>query len=252
MQDDTLSVELEAKALECWRAIMDVRPLICGDEEWLRVKAGVPPLRSVACVAWKARKRAADRAFSKFCEETKHIWRSIAHDILRRWKAPTCVDDILQEMRIGLWRFFAKYDETRGITLFRYLRWNATILGRRWSDAERGASKHGSRNKNPSRHALPFSSFVRDGQDDDGSRQFEIPQEAVQDRVADVRMIVQRCRTAQDRLIVETLMSAGGSIEVVVDYLFDGMDQKVASELVYCTLLDLGFDLAKFEQQGAA
>lgn len=202
--------------------------------------------------AYRVLRGRAERAFEEFFRETRAVWRGIAASLLRRWRSPTEIDDVLQEIRLELWgRRFRKFDPEKSTSLMRVLRWGANVAGKRWVHQERGANKHGTRDKNRSRCALPFSSFGRDGEED-SSRSFDVPVEAVQERVSDalshVRAIVGRCRTAQDRRIVRMLAECGGCVDEVLSKLRElrVMDRKIARQLVRETVVSIGCELADF------
>lgn len=186
--------------------------------------------------------------FDEFFLRTKDVWTAIASVLIRRWKAPTSREDVVQEMALRLWQKFQTYDPKRG-SLVRYLTWGAKVKGKKHLHDMRQCNKHGTRDKNKSRYATVFSSMK--GVDDGFDPENLATVAPVQERVAAVRAIVAKCRTSFDRAIVEGLVEAGGCVEVVAAKLFRGMDGKIAYRLISQSLCELGCTVQDIEKVAA-
>src|ERR1700676_3294716 len=97
----------------------------------------------------------------KFFRETAEIWLRMAKHLLRRWKSPAWVDEeeIKQELMIGAWRCVWNFEPTHGVTLTRYVAWNAMDYAKKKLHRMRGAKLSGSADRNPSRYEISFSTF---------------------------------------------------------------------------------------------
>ncbi len=107
-----------------------------------------------------------DMTFDEYVKATDSYWQTLARYIYRRWATPAgvTVDDVYQEVLLGLWIAYAKYEEGEGRTTpNKYLYWNAGDKAKRFVHKQRGAIQHGSKDRNPSRIPVPFSAMGEDG-----------------------------------------------------------------------------------------
>lgn len=106
-----------------------------------------------------------DMSFREYVSETNSYWRILANYIYRRWPAGCgiSVDDVYQEVLIGLWIAYAKCEEGEGkASASKYLYWNAGDKAKRFVHKQRGAIQHGKKDKNPSRLPVLFSQIGDD------------------------------------------------------------------------------------------
>jgi hypothetical protein len=170
--------------------------------------------------------------------------------ILRRWKAPTGAEDVEQEMAVAVWQKFAEFDPSRGVSIGRFLLYGAGVVGKAEAHRARQCNKHGTRDKNPSRYAVPFSSMR--GVDEGGFDPADmVVAEPIQERVAEVRAILARCRTTFDRSILEALVATGGSVREVAGKLFAGIDGPIATRMINQALINIGCTVSDIERMAA-
>lgn len=76
-----------------------------------------------------------------FFKRTKSNWASIAEHLLRRWKGPVAVsaEDIAQELYINAWIFCGHWDPAAGVTISRYVTFNAIDKAKKWLHQQRNA-----------------------------------------------------------------------------------------------------------------
>jgi DNA-directed RNA polymerase specialized sigma24 family protein len=120
--------------------------------------------------------------FNEFARETMPQWRSLAHYLLRRWRAPVWVEpeDVVQDLLEGAWRRLWDYDEARGVGIAGYLIYNATDYAKKKLHKTRNAKRSGNADGNPSRLERSYGAVWGD----DGERRAEAltALEAEQDR----------------------------------------------------------------------
>jgi DNA-directed RNA polymerase specialized sigma24 family protein len=203
---DSAEEQFEQRARACWYAVTGGTPIV--------IKMTAPRIELPAN---------AEREFRQFFEATTNHWLRIARATLRCWRAPTEVEDVLQEIRLVLWRRMWKWDPSRNKSIRSVLRWSAKTAAKEFVHAQRCASSHGTRDKNKSRVPLPFSSFVRDGED----HQFEVEVPAQQERIARARLVI--AGTSEwERLILRAFISTGGDESRAAVELFGRRDPKFA------------------------
>ncbi len=105
--------------------------------------------------------------FGEFIALTQTRWEALAALISRRWKMPGWVtrQDIEQELHAGVSEFVWKWSPVYGVTLSRYVTFNAMDKAKKRVHKLRGADYTGRGiDFNPSRYETPISSFAtRDG-----------------------------------------------------------------------------------------
>jgi hypothetical protein len=92
-------------------------------------------------------------SFTEFQACTFEQWWRIARHLHRKWRPPTGVDvaDVCQELLIAAWQFVGTWDSSRGVTLERYVVWNAADKAKKALHKQRGAKLSGSADRNPTR-----------------------------------------------------------------------------------------------------
>jgi RNA polymerase sigma factor (sigma-70 family) len=96
-------------------------------------------------------------SFDEFVIRTKSQWRAIAMRLMQRWKCPSDVEveDVIQEMLMGVHVVLPDYDPSRGKTLAQYAVWNAINRAKKWMHRQRGALRRD--DKSISRHPIAMS-----------------------------------------------------------------------------------------------
>ena len=81
------------------------------------------------------------QSLDEFFTENEKDFRRMAAYILGRWKAPNDVgvEDVMQELRIAIWRKARKYDPKRGKKPEQFLAFNAISLAKRQVHKQRRA-----------------------------------------------------------------------------------------------------------------
>lgn len=97
--------------------------------------------------------RAGELSFDSFAHETRDDWQRLGASLYRRWKLPPAVDmeDLVQELLLGAWVALPEWHASKGMRLSNFVVWQAMNAAKSWMHVQRGASKHGNRDKNPSR-----------------------------------------------------------------------------------------------------
>lgn len=76
----------------------------------------------------------------------------IAKRLMQRWRTPSSVDleDVVQELRVGCCRHLRKYDRNYpgAATIGQFVLFNACSDAKKWMHRQRGASLHGTADKN--------------------------------------------------------------------------------------------------------
>lgn len=106
--------------------------------------------------------------FNDFISHTRDRWRRFALYLARKWRGPAwhSVEDIEQDLYLGVWSFLWRYDDfyAKKVTLERYVVFNALDFAKKNLHRARGASLSGSADRNPSHIEPPFASWDEDGQ----------------------------------------------------------------------------------------
>lgn len=181
--------------------------------------------------------------FDQFWRRHSRAWEAISRQVMRRWRSRAELDDVLQEVRLRVWRKMPKFDPSRGKTWREYLGFQGRDAAKTWVHAERGANKHGTRDKNPSRRFAPVSSLGKDGADESADR-YDVPVEATQEWDANVAAVAATCKLPQDRRILEAMVAARGCIETVASQLYGELDVDVARKLILGSLIVIGVEVS--------
>jgi hypothetical protein len=121
-----------------------------------------------------ARVRAGTDTFDAFVRENGAELLKMAKYVHRRWGMPQWCDerDLCQEIAIGCWEFVWRWEPHRGVTLERYVTFNAIDRAKKKAHKARGANLHGSAGRNPSQFDLPSSALHRDRQEGERSAEW--------------------------------------------------------------------------------
>lgn len=148
-----------------------------------------------------------------FFQNTQALWNRLARYLLRRWRAPEWVapEEIVQELMLGAWQFVWSYDETRGVPLSHYVKWNAIDYAKKKLHRMRGAKLSGDADRNPGRWEIPLSR-LSSRSDDDSTVDLDdfLVQEAQQSDVVEVKRNYERaqesCRSVVEAWVLESLV----------------------------------------------
>lgn len=174
--------------------------------------------------------------FTAFTKHTRVAFARMANHLLRRWTAPSWMvpEDVVQELYLGVWVSLSTYDPSRGVTIGRYLVWNAMNRAKRALHKARGATIHGSADRSPSNIERPLSAY---GEPGDGDLLAEVllaeaPQAervmiAHEDRAMAVTRALQACESATERVAVIAL-EEGGDVDGAARVLYDHPPFRVA------------------------
>lgn len=96
--------------------------------------------------------RTGELSFAAFEKQTRPVWTALAINLLKRWPGPQAVEreDLIQELLLGAWLALPKWKAGKS-PLRNFIVWQAMYSAKNWLHAQRGASKHGTRDKNKSR-----------------------------------------------------------------------------------------------------
>lgn len=102
----------------------------------------------------------AGGSFDEFAKKTTRVWESIARYLLRRWECPVAVsiEDVTQELLLNAWLRYKKFDPNRGVTLKRFLIFNATEYAKKWVHVQRNAYRR--LDTSESRFATPNTELI--------------------------------------------------------------------------------------------
>lgn len=166
--------------------------------------------------------------FGEFVAKTEQIWVRFARYLCRRWRTPLGVDqvDVQQELLFAGWNAVLCWDPGRGVTIDRYVRFQAIDKAKKWLHKQRDSYRRDG--SAPSRAPTVFSAFER--QDDEpGSAQDRIawvPPEDAEEviRVHDMRRELTRAfgpiaarLPYRERECLAVVARAGGSIDAAAD-----------------------------------
>lgn len=147
----------------------------------------------------------------KWCTENAREIQKLARSVHRRWRIPSAVsvEDVEQEIRLGVVIALRKFDPSRGVPLDRYVGWCAIQHAKRWVHVQRGARRRSG--SSPSEY--PLGEAVT-GFDPDVREDERTTAEAVAEFMELLRHALAACRTAQERAGVDALVDAQFDAEV--------------------------------------
>jgi DNA-directed RNA polymerase specialized sigma24 family protein len=150
------------------------------------------------------------------CRERKHF-RSLAANIMRRWQLPAWValEDVEQDLLFAAWHKLWDYEPNRGISITRYLVYNAYDKAKKAAHKARGAIRHGNKvDSNPSRAERGVG--VIWGDDADRRSEEITAQPAMQEqRVDRAQTLEAYARSSVDRFVLRMGEQRGYLAEVL-------------------------------------
>jgi DNA-directed RNA polymerase specialized sigma24 family protein len=168
--------------------------------------------------------------FTQFARETHLRWKRLAIYLRTRWKQPIWngIEDVIQELLEGAWRCLPKFDPTRGVTLDRYVIFNAVDRAKKSCHRARGAKLSGSADRNPSNLEITFSTY------DEETERFvmdllqEPPtQHRYVERIEAIERARVHCRTMVEHLAIGSLARTQ-SVIVSADVLYSDYRTRLA------------------------
>jgi DNA-directed RNA polymerase specialized sigma24 family protein len=101
-------------------------------------------------------------AYRDFARITRGDWCAMARYLMRMWRLPqgVDVDDVVQELHIGVMHAMRTHDPARG-PLAQYVVFTACTKAKGWLHRQRGAGLHGNPGRRLSNFAEPFSALAR-------------------------------------------------------------------------------------------
>jgi hypothetical protein len=109
-----------------------------------------------------AKLRAGKMEYRDFARVTRGDWCAMAQYLMRMWRLPQGVEveDVVQELHIGVLGALRTYDPARG-PLAAYVVFSACTKAKGWLHKQRGAGLHGNPGRRLSNFAEPFSLLAR-------------------------------------------------------------------------------------------
>lgn len=176
-------------------------------------------------------------SFDEFARRTRAFWQGLAIHLLRKWPASTAVDetDVVQELLLAAWRYFPKYDPTRGsMSLSRYVCFMAAGEAKLMLHHQRGNRRGFSSDKKPARHDLLMADLLP--QSSDPAADMGLCEVAEQDflvNFADVAMKIIAKVWDNPRLsvAVEMLGRSGGDLARATSMLYEDRGARLICEI---------------------
>ena len=160
-----------------------------------------------------AKLQAKEITVEQFIRATLHDWSNIAKSLLRRWRAPVEVEDVVQDLCCAVVQFVPLFDATRGVTLGDFLIYNATDKAKKRIHCYREANEHRFADSNASRVAVSCDPTTTKW----CSSQVYAPTQ--EDRVA-LRRLAQRMPTAGGQLVAVAIIDSQGDLEATSESVF--------------------------------
>lgn len=185
--------------------------------------------------------------FGEFVARTRREFRAMAMNLTRRWAPPEwfTLSDLEQELYLGAWKYVWRHDPARGVSLSRFVVFNAMAAGKTQLHKARGVTISGSPDRKTSNIEAPVSSFnsaknLDIGKDcgidfmemivDDTQPHAEeiLVDEVV--RKETVAQVLRACESKQERCTVLAIRDAG-SLDAAGRLLYDDMKHRIALRL---------------------
>jgi DNA-directed RNA polymerase specialized sigma24 family protein len=168
--------------------------------------------------------------FDRFVRETQLRWKRLAIYLRTRWKHPLwhSLEDVVQELLLGAWKCIKRFDPSRGVTLERFVIFNAVDVAKKACHRARGAKLSGSADRNPSNLETTFSTY-----DEETERfvidllQEEPTQHQYVERIEAIERAKVHCHTMVETLAVSALARTQ-SVIVTSDVLYANYRTRLA------------------------
>ncbi len=172
-------------------------------------------------------------------------FRRIAKYLMKRWQAPAwfTLEDLQQELLVGVWLYVWQWDETRGISMGRYVVYNAMSVAKRKLHVARGVPLSPHPDRIPSQFEHPVSQLTPAISAD---KEFNA-QEWIDDRLFDecspeervgvaeekkivVDALLELCESSKEHYVVTAIRDAG-SLDAAGVILYDDIHMQMTLDL---------------------
>lgn len=177
--------------------------------------------------------------YDGFVRATQREFNALAGSLMRRWRTPAwhTPEDVVQDLYLGAWILLQvkKFDPTRGVTLARWVVYNAMSFAKREIHKARGAKLSGSADRNPSNYEKPLTEFGEHGDaiaeailaEEPAAEQLMIEK---QERDESVRTVLRACASGRERIAVRAI-HLEGDVESAARMLYEDLDSRIALHL---------------------
>lgn len=171
--------------------------------------------------------------FAEFVTKTRTEFERMARHLLRRWASPEwfTIDDLVQELYVGAWKYIWRYDPKYGVSLARYIVFNSMSAAKAHLHKSRGVTISGSPDKKVSNIESPISSLGESGEAIIDSILSTLPaaEELLieeEERSRAVQKALFACETPKERYAVLAIREAGG-LDDAGRVLYDDIDHRI-------------------------
>ncbi len=179
--------------------------------------------------------------FTDFASATKPDIAKLGAHLMRRWGNPTwfTLDDLMQEMMIGVWHYIHRWDSSRGVSISRYVTWNAMNRAKRALHKARGAMDLAYADTEPSHMEWSIEDCAQgdnfEWQNTQDWVDKYLSEEAsaesllgeFQERTIFLAPFFEACETKKERHAISAIRDAG-TIDGAGNLLFDDYDRRLA------------------------
>lgn len=166
-------------------------------------------------------------SFDQFIVETRSDWRRIAASIFARYSIPTAygLEDAYQDLVVGVWKYTLKFDPAVSDNFHAYVASMASLYLRDCINAVRlgGTRKktvvQGWRIVPAAKAKSQIFICLESAPVEQTDGQYE--------RLESLEYAIRLCRSPKERLVLETLVSAGGDVDAVAKRLDGRMTRSV-------------------------
>lgn len=180
--------------------------------------------------------------FEQFVDKTRKDFFLLASRLLQRWSSPPwfSVDDAEQELYLGAWNYIWRFEdakgEAKGVTIERYVVFNAMSQAKRELHRARGVALGGSPDRKISNFEATLSSI---GEEGDGDRLLSllydppIAEETIiehQEKKRATKKMLKVCETVEESVVVLAIKKAG-SLDEAGTVLYNNFDRRIQFRL---------------------
>jgi hypothetical protein len=170
-----------------------------------------------------------------FIARTRDVWARLAVYVLRKWRAPAWFgqEDVEHQLMMSGWKHVWMYEPARakGVTIGRYVVWNAVSEAKKELHKMRAAKRHRRADSAPSRFDLPLSALV--GEDSsvdellDAIASVKPDQEDAVERAWAMKRALDACETPTERQVIRALGETGDFVDGAA-YLYEDKKRRRA------------------------
>jgi len=178
--------------------------------------------------------------FDQFIARTRSEFRAMAGYLMRRWTPPEwfTLDDLEQELYLGVWKYIAKFDPSRGVTLEKFIIYNAMSCAKTQLHKARGVTISGSPDRKTSNIETPLSFMgadVHEGEvlmasilSEEAIAEEELVEAAERKRASTIAL--KMCENDLERYTVLAIRESG-SLDAAGRLLYDDIDHRITLRL---------------------